>query len=114
MPQNWLDGVWTGAGYQQEGYIWSIRLTANTEKNEFRIEYPSIGGSGGQWTLIEKDSTADRYTFEERIFPPDGITEDGGRIIVTKVTDNHMSFSYFHRPTFTTATAWSTLEREQK
>ncbi|CAF4482030.1 unnamed protein product, partial [Rotaria socialis] len=85
MPQNWLDGVWTGAGYQQEGYIWSIRLTANTEKNEFRIEYPSIGGSGGQWTLIEKDSTADRYTFEERIFPPDGITEDGGRIIVTKI-----------------------------
>ncbi|CAF2971201.1 unnamed protein product [Rotaria sp. Silwood2] len=89
-----------------------MKFTADTSKNEFQIEYPSIGGSGGEWKLIEQDCAADRYTFEEAITPPTSITRDGGRIIITKVTDDHMSYSYFRLPTFETVTSWSTLRRE--
>ncbi|CAF3620390.1 unnamed protein product [Rotaria socialis] len=112
MPSNWINGVWTGVGYQQEGVTWTIRLTADENNNEFRIQYPSLGGSDGIWKLLEKDSSADRYTFHEVNTQPGGITRDGGKIILTKVSDNLMSYSYFRPPQFDTVTSWSTLKRE--
>ncbi|CAF3196086.1 unnamed protein product, partial [Rotaria sp. Silwood2] len=59
-----------------------------------------------------QDCAADRYTFEEAITPPTGITRDSGRIIISKVTNDYMSYSYFRPPTFETMTSWSTLRRE--
>jgi hypothetical protein len=111
MPAIWIDGIWTGIGYQQEGVTWTIKLTVDEGKNEFLIEYPSLNSSG-IWKLLEKDSAADRYTFQEAILNNDGNTLDGGRVVITKVNDNYMSFSYFRPPWYETVTSYSTLKRE--
>ncbi len=58
MPPIWINGIWTGIGYQPEGAIWTIKLTADESKNEFLIEYPSLNSSG-IWKLLGKDLAAD-------------------------------------------------------
>jgi len=112
MPANWIDGVWKGIGYQQEGLAWTIKFTANEGQNEFLIEYPSLNGSSGIWTLLNKEPAAGRYTFDESILNQDGNTFDNGRVIITKVNDNYMSFSYFRAPSHEIVTSWSTLKRQ--
>jgi hypothetical protein len=115
MLLNWIDGVWMGIGYQQDGtesYIWTIRFTADENRSEFLIEYPSLRSSG-VWKLLRKESAADRYTFGEEILNQNGNTVDGCKIVVTKVNDNYMSFSCFYPPLCETVVAWSTLKRVQ-
>jgi hypothetical protein len=118
MSVNWIDGVWTGTGYQQEGTlwtiwtIWTIKFTADENKNQFLIEYPSLNESSGVWKLLEKVPVADRYTFDEIILHQGGNTMDGGKIVITKVNDTYMSFSYFEAPLCKTVTSWSTLKKQ--
>jgi hypothetical protein len=112
MSSNWIDGVWTGTGYQQEGSKWTIKFTADENRNEFLIQYPSLSGTGGRWLLLGKESSADRYTFQE-VIPNQGHTIlDGGRIIITKVANNFMSYSYFRAPAYTVVSSCSTLQRQ--
>jgi hypothetical protein len=114
ISTNWIDGIWTGIGFQQQGFVgtvWTIKFTADENKSEFFIEYPTLGSSG-VWKLMNKESMAERYSFEEVILNQRGNTMDGGKVVVTKVNDDYMSFSYFLPPLCETVVAWSTLKRE--
>ena len=116
MSINWIDGVWTGTGFQRQystATIWTIKLTVDESKSAFLIEYPSLGSSG-VWKLMQKESGTERYTFLELILNQRGNTVDGGKVVVTKVNDDHMSFSWFLPPSNDTVVAWSTLKRERR
>ena len=114
MTISWIDGVWTGVGFQITGThcsVWKIKFTANEGENEYFIEYPTLGSSG-VWKLLEKESAAERYTFEESILIQNGNTMNGGKVVVTKVSDNYMSFSFFMPPFCEAVIACSTLKRK--
>jgi hypothetical protein len=59
---NWMQGSWTGKGYQIDGDSWDIKLT-HSEKR-FTIEYPSLG-CVGYWTINQTDKS--RIVFTETI-----------------------------------------------
>lgn len=90
---SWLDGNWSGLGYQPSiGTPWDIKLTCNASKKRFIIEYPSLGCQGF-WKVkkIEKD----RVTFMEKIAKGEHNCLLQGMLVVTKVDENHISYSFF-------------------
>ena len=104
----WLDGQWEGTGYQKDnGHNWTILLTADIDRGIYKIEYPSLS-CGGEWVLSEIDGQ--RAVFTEKI--TDGIFRCAnlGKVIVTPVDQNHISFTWFWHSTQELG-AWSTLER---
>ncbi|MCH2046545.1 MAG: hypothetical protein MK212_20685 [Saprospiraceae bacterium] len=91
---SWLDGRWKGLGYQPDGIekTWSVDLTCNTEKEDFTIQYPSLDCSGS-WTIVE--SFENRIVFREKIKKGLDKCVPTGVIIVTRINDNYISYSYF-------------------
>ncbi|MCP4440704.1 MAG: hypothetical protein GY810_17290 [Aureispira sp.] len=92
---SWLDGQWQGLGYQpytSGEKTWTIDLKCNTAKDKFTIEYPSLD-CGGKWTVVE--SFENRVIFREKI--QEGIYNcmPTGIVIVTRVDDDNISYSYF-------------------
>ncbi len=63
---------------------------------------------------MNKESVTERYSFEKIILNQRGNTMDGGKVVVTKVNDDYMSFSYFTPPSCDIVIAWSTWKREQR
>lgn len=113
MTGPWLDGIWSGTGYQKEGVIWTIRLTVDRSCDQYQIQYPSVSEAQGRWILVEEDRASERYVFDEIFDKPNPSLVNLGRVIVTRVTDNHMSFSFFNPSDPQNVSAWSTLQREQ-
>lgn len=106
---NWLDGQWTGIGFQKdlvEDNSWSIETTINLKKRQFTINYPSIGCSG-KWELLELSKH--KAIFTETI-DNINICTNHGKVILTKVDANHISFSYYLQNESTVA-SFSTLKR---
>ncbi|CAF1079132.1 unnamed protein product [Didymodactylos carnosus] len=107
---SWLNGVWTGVGYQlNSASTWSIRLTIDENENKYLIEYPSLDGSG-EWTVLKKDANDHRYVFHEKIIA--GQCTNDGQAIVTKINNKLISFSYFW-PSPNDLSAFSTLKKKE-
>lgn len=108
--QTWLDGQWVGTGYQSNnGHTWSIRFTADTEKQIYTIEYPSLN-CGGEWELLEYENG--RAVFREVIREGYLSCVTYGRVVVTWVGQDYLSFSWFE-PYDGSLGAWSTLVRKE-
>ncbi|NJN77435.1 MAG: hypothetical protein HC803_03170 [Saprospiraceae bacterium] len=103
----WLQGEWRGIGYQlNTSGTWSIQLKVNTERAS--IAYPSLECSGN-WQIVKQD--------KEKIELIEIITEgtdkcvNKGKLILTKIDDNHITYTYFS-PFSGELEAFSTLIRK--
>jgi hypothetical protein len=87
----WLNGVWTGDGYQTDTKTrWAARLTVQDET--YSIDYPDIPCKG-TWKLIEKNSRS--ASFNEVI--TQGIDQCiNSHITVEKVSASEISCRYTH------------------
>ncbi|EZH75912.1 hypothetical protein ATO12_03725 [Aquimarina atlantica] len=91
----WLNGQWEGVGCQldlEENNTWSISLEVDVYQQLFEIQYPSLECSG-QWELVEYSN--DRAVFNELILENTNTCIKEGTVIITKVDENHISFSYY-------------------
>lgn len=89
----WLNGNWAGLGYQPSiTSPWTIKFFCNVEKKVFTIQYPSLNCQGF-WKVDQAEKN--RAVFTEQIANGDHTCIMSGTVIVTKVDDNHVSYSYF-------------------
>ncbi|MEM7101895.1 MAG: hypothetical protein AAF502_02115 [Bacteroidota bacterium] len=87
----WLEGEWEGVGLQLNfPSTWSIDFLV--KENQYMIMYPSLE-CGGEWELI----SANQYkaVFRENILEGVNKCVQGGTVVVTKVDEYHISYSYF-------------------
>lgn len=104
---DWLKGEWEGVGYQlNTSGNWSIRLKVNEDR--YAIAYPSLECSGN-WQL--QKSSDIKLEFIETITDGTDKCVNKGRIVITKVDDNHVTFTYFS-PYSGELEAFSTLVRK--
>lgn len=106
-PLSWLEGSWHGVGYQNNSGTWSILFVARPDENFYQIDYPSLN-CGGKWLLISGDEN--RAEFIEIIEKGQTLCLNGGKIIMTRVNETHISYSYFN-PNSNQLEAFSTLIR---
>lgn len=107
-PASWLNGTWSGTGFQlSNGSTWTIRFTARYAANSFIIEYPSLS-CGGNWILLSSDAHIAKFT--ETITRGLESCLNGGLIIITRIDNDHISYSYFSLPG-KALEAFSTLRR---
>ncbi|WP_074405961.1 MULTISPECIES: hypothetical protein [Aquimarina] len=91
----WLNGQWEGVGCQldlEDNNTWSINLEIDIYQQSFEIKYPSLECSG-RWELVEY--SYNRATFNELILENTNTCIKEGTVIITKVDENHISFSYY-------------------
>ncbi|WP_158973629.1 hypothetical protein [Cellulophaga sp. L1A9] len=112
--KKWLEGKWTGIGYQTdltEASQWTIVL--NIENGNYNITYPSLDCSG-KWKLAKY--SADQATFTELIENNTSTCIKEGTIILSKIDENRILYSYFYNDGINNdgkkAAAFSTLEKE--
>jgi len=87
--ENYFDGIWEGIGKQSNNHTWSIKITVDSNKKEYKVAYPSEKSGG---TLILLSINKRTIEFKEKITYGDAI--DGGKFIITKTNDNQASFSW--------------------
>lgn len=87
---SWLDGVWTGEGFQSDTKTtWAVILTVHDGK--YAIEYPNIPCQG-RWTLNNKNSRGASFT--ELITQGANRCSNNGHIVIEKVNDSEISCKY--------------------
>jgi uncharacterized caspase-like protein len=99
--QAWLEGLWTGQGYQSikradrapgaDDYEsnWSIALTV--EQGAFKIDYPSLG-CGGHWSRVLGNDR--EIVFTENITYGRERCIDKGKVTLGLVSRGALSFTY--------------------
>jgi len=99
--QGWLEGLWTGQGYQSIKQAdrapgtddfesnWSIALTV--EHGVFKIDYPSLG-CGGHWTRVSGNDR--EVLFTEFITYGRERCIDRGKVTLGLVSRSALSFTY--------------------
>lgn len=114
--KNWLDGNWTGIGYQidlKEDNQWTIAL--EIEKGSYNISYPSLDCSG-KWKLTKYSE--DQATFIEVIEKNTSTCTNNGKIILSKIDNKRILYSYFYNDGINNdgkkAMAFSTLEKNKQ
>ena len=109
--KNWLDGNWSGIGHQidiKEDNQWTIELKINTKEDLYNISYPSLNCSG-KWELMKYSGT--QATFKEVIDNNIIDCVENGIIIISKIDNSRVSFSYFYVGD-KKASAFTTLEKK--
>lgn len=87
----WMEGTWIGTGLQLNfPQTWTIEL--NVSGRNYKIYYPTLD-CGGEWVLVSATST--KATFIEKITKGRDKCVHNGKVIMTKIDDTHVSFSYF-------------------
>lgn len=100
----WMQGEWISYGLQLNSMgTWSIYLNVNQKSAD--IQYPSLD-CGGDWTIEKQDENS--ITLVETITKGIDKCTNKGKVIITKVDANHISFSYFS-PFSNRIEAFSTL-----
>ena len=106
---HWIDGIWTGVGYQLDiNETWKIEFHADSQRDFFIIRYPDLN-CHGTWTLTSSDGYS--FSFTEKIEKGEHECADGGSVVITRVDENHSSFSYFRKDGM--LDSFSTLERKR-
>lgn len=93
---NWLAGEWVGQGFQTDAIsnaTWEINLNVDMEKRKCKIKYPTLN-CGGEWQLIKGNHYS--ATFKEVIIDGKDKCYNGGQLVITKVNENHLSYSFFY------------------
>lgn len=86
----WLNGEWTGTGYQIDtDSTWTMRLTVNGRR--FKIEYPSLK-CGGKWTLLAA-STRTAWLREKITSNPQECA-DNGSVVIQRLNRSQVAFRY--------------------
>jgi hypothetical protein len=89
---SWLEGVWTGEGYQSDTQTtWTIRLTVHD--GNFAVEYPNIP-CRGTWTVTSKHSRG--ASFIETITQGTDRCVNGERILIERVSESEISCKFSH------------------
>ncbi len=104
----WLDGTWTGTGYQADDQRWSIELQCDYRKNSFSIFYPSLG-CRGTWEPNRADAC--RMVFEEKI--DHGSCDSFTIVTLMKIDEDHVSISYVVPSFSEEIIAYSVLKRKK-
>lgn len=92
----WLEGEWLGTGYQLDAYsnsTWPIELNINLDKKTCQINYPTLDCSG-KWQLVNGNYHS--ATFMEKITEGKTKCYSGGKLVLTLVDENHLSYSFFY------------------
>jgi len=86
----WLEGSWRGIGYQINlQQTWAIELDVATTAT---VNYPSLECSGA-WSLVK--NAEGLVEFEEAILKGVNRCVNGGRIVITRIDQHHISYSFF-------------------
>ncbi len=102
----WLKGEWRGIGYQINlPQAWAIELKVASSPISVHVNYPSLECSA-VWTLVNR--TGDRLEFREEILVGADRCINGGVVIITRVDQHHISYSFFE-PQNKKLEAFSTL-----
>lgn len=89
--EKWLEGAWEGVAYQNPMQsARPIKLTA--QNNQYSIEYPTLT-CAGELTLVQRKHS--NATFRERITNGRGRCEEGGEILLEKVSNSQIVYKYF-------------------
>ncbi len=107
----WLNGDWSGVGYQISTHeSWTMEVKSKAKLRKIQINYPSLNCQG-EWVL--QKGNKHRAVFKEVITHGKEFCLDQGMVIITKVDDNHISYSYFSSDSPLTLDASATLERRK-
>lgn len=107
---SWLDGTWTGVGYQSPtNTTWDIKLNYEDKGKNISIGYPTLNCSG-QWEL--QDYEKNRAVFIERITKGVNNCDNNVTVIVTKVSEYYISVAYFLPDLYDGVVAYSILKKE--
>jgi len=86
----WLQGIWTGRGFQNSGSSWTIRLVAL--EGSYQISYPSLN-CGGDWRGMSVE-TPDKIHFREYITYGMQRCIQTGDVTLVKISADQVSFAY--------------------
>lgn len=87
----WIKGTWEGIGYQINlPQTWAIDLEVDLKTAT--INYPSLECSG-MWEIANQ--SIDRVEFREVILKGADRCVNGGLIVITRVDQHHISYSFF-------------------
>jgi hypothetical protein len=110
----WLNGTWTGTGFQPEApdnKEWTIRLEYAAAARKESIEYPSLRCKG-YWTLRQADGR--KAEFIEHLTDGKERCQDGSSVVVTKIDDRFVSIAFFVPSVQKGVVAYSVLEKQLK
>ena len=86
----WLNGTWTGTGYQiDNNETWTMRLTVTGGK--YSIDYPSLK-CGGVWKVMGVGSSV--ATFREHITYGKDLCTDRGKVTIERLNSSQIDFRY--------------------
>ncbi len=87
----WMKGEWKGIGLQLNfRQTWTIELEVSQKRVE--VFYPTLD-CVGEWILIESNDV--KAVFVEKIVKGQNVCARNGKIIITLVDENHLSYSYY-------------------
>ncbi|MEW6364171.1 MAG: hypothetical protein AB1714_05985 [Acidobacteriota bacterium] len=106
----WLDGTWSGIGYQPAGTVqaFSIKAVLNTQKGTYQARYTSFPCTGS-WSILSSDGC--QVKFRETI---ESGSCDSGTVIVTQLILIGHPSRYITWTLYTAdgaLRAWATLKR---
>lgn len=102
----WMNGHWTGTGYQVDGTTWEVVLEVTD--NGMAITYPDVGeGCKGVWVPVKKKRGV--YEFQEKI--SSGPCDDNVQVLVTRLHSCAMSVAYFLPGIISGVAAHTVLEK---
>ena len=105
----WLSGTWVGQGYQPGSDAhFTIELICDATTRAFAISYPSLGCSG-TWELVSQADGVARFV--ETITEGTDACVDGGKVVLTQISDQFVTWSFFY-PDDETLDSFSTLHKE--
>jgi hypothetical protein len=107
----WLDGSWTGVGFQPMALnhqAWQIYLDYDFENETIAINYPDFPCSG-HWKLVKADKH--KAEFIEYIDEGEDLCNSEGQIIVTLIDDRYITISYFLPKIMDGVIASATMEK---
>lgn len=107
----WLDGEWTGVGFQPGTTgtsTWKIHLNYNYDENTITIDYPTLQ-CNGYWKLELLDNC--KAIFKEYITDGKTRCDDQGTVVVTRLDHKFITVSYFLPGRVEGVIAFSTLTK---
>lgn len=111
---SWMEGSWTGKGYQPnlgKYPYWQMEMKISFESGEgtLKIEYPSIPCSAN-WELISSEPKS--AVFIEKLVSGKDLCIDGSRITVSYVDDNQIMIVFYEPENMDVEYASAKLKRK--
>jgi hypothetical protein len=107
----WLDGNWGGDAFLPAGAKdFPVAIDVESGANRYQIVY-TLDACGGTLELLE--ATAERAVFREHLNANSSkACADGGKIVITRVDEQHVSYTFFW-PDDATLNAYATLRKRE-